>query len=317
MIGVDAGGTKTLARAWRLTRGRGEEPEKYAAEVEVEGIDLPTLGEAECTRRLLALRSALELRLPTESEVAAAVLGLPGFGEVSKWTGSWHAAVQTSFGDWAPDLHNDVRLAFYAAFPDGRGVLVLSGTGSMAWGGDGQGSEARCGGWGHWFGDEGSAHEVGKMALRAAAAALDGRAEPTALSERIPHAFGVTDLWSALDVLFSDPRSSRPLVASLAALVDRLALEGDAVAQHCLREAAEDLSGHALTLIRRLDVSAMPVAFAGGAFRSSILRDHFNTCLVSGGGTPASPARLRPVDGALALARRKIYGRQTIQEGTR
>jgi len=69
---------------------------------------------------------------------------------------------------------NDVRVAFDGALAGRAGVLLLSGTGSMAWAGDGN-RDLRVGGWGEAFGDEGSAHWIGREALSEATRALDGR----------------------------------------------------------------------------------------------------------------------------------------------
>ena len=68
---------------------------------------------------------------------------------------------------------NDVEAAFVGAFAGRPGVLLLAGTGSMAWGSDGT-RQVRTGGWGEGFGDEGSAYWIGRRALGLASQALDG-----------------------------------------------------------------------------------------------------------------------------------------------
>ena len=46
------------------------------------------------------------------------------------------------------------------------GVVIIAGTGSIAYGHNGQGQAARAGGWGYVLGDEGSGYWIGRHALR-------------------------------------------------------------------------------------------------------------------------------------------------------
>lgn len=113
--------------------------------------------------------------------LAAAVLGIPGRGEVPPHD----AAVDALLARLLPcprEAMNDVALAHLGAFGGGEGVLLLAGTGSMAWA-RGPLGEARVGGWGDAFGDEGSAHWIGREALALASRVMDGR-EPDAASPR-------------------------------------------------------------------------------------------------------------------------------------
>ena len=70
-----------------------------------------------------------------------------------------------------------------AGSPEGWGVALISGTGSLAFGRDRQGRSCRAGGWGFLFGDEGSGYAIALAGLRAAAQAADGRAPATRLLE--------------------------------------------------------------------------------------------------------------------------------------
>jgi N-acetylglucosamine kinase-like BadF-type ATPase len=69
---------------------------------------------------------------------------------------------------------NDATLLFAAGTPDGWGLAVIAGTGSIAFTLDAHGRDARAGGWGYLLGDEGSAFRVGLLGLRAACRAADG-----------------------------------------------------------------------------------------------------------------------------------------------
>ncbi|MGO7755646.1 BadF/BadG/BcrA/BcrD ATPase family protein, partial [Rhizobium ruizarguesonis] len=85
-----------------------------------------------------------------------------------------------------PNVHrrvlNDVDAANLGAFAGEQGILILSGTGSMAWARNSKGQSARTGGWGDLIGDEGSRHWIGQKALNLVSQSLDGSAPATALA---------------------------------------------------------------------------------------------------------------------------------------
>jgi len=296
-VGIDAGGSKTLARAFSVGGER-------VFETETGPMDLPSLGQAECSRRLTVLRQHLEASLPVGTEVERVVLGAPGFGEVKRWTQAWEEVAASALAGWRPSVHNDVRLAFYAAFPAGQGILVLAGTGSMAWGGSDH-REARSGGWGHWFGDEGSAFYLGRKALQAAAAASDGRGPATVLTTSILQATGAPDLWTAVEGLVVEPATYRSKVALLAKAVDRAAAEGDVVAGGIVDAAGRHLALHADAVNRELGGNGLRVARAGGAFNSTGLTQQFDRHLAELGLPPSEATAPDPVAGAFVLARRE------------
>jgi N-acetylglucosamine kinase len=120
---------------------------------------------------------------------AAAILGLPVHGEVEAISERQRTVASNVFS--CPHLVlNDVEVAFDGAFASDDGVLVLAGTGSMAWAKVG-GESARFGGWGNAFGDEGSAFWIGREALSLASQALDGRIEAPGFAEAVISASSV------------------------------------------------------------------------------------------------------------------------------
>ncbi|HEB85025.1 MAG TPA: hypothetical protein ENI92_08515, partial [Bacteroidetes bacterium] len=59
-------------------------------------------------------------------------------------------------------VQHDAFIAHYGAFEGRPGVMVTAGTGSIAYGRNAEGAEARAGGWGWMLGDEGSAWWIGR-----------------------------------------------------------------------------------------------------------------------------------------------------------
>ena len=111
-------------------------------------------------------------------------VGVAGVGRETERQELWQALASRELADEIV-IHSDFSVALDDAFGDGPGVLLISGTGSIAYGRGPTGTTARCGGWGPVFGDEGSGAWIGRRALSVVAAANDGREPETALTGAI------------------------------------------------------------------------------------------------------------------------------------
>jgi len=168
----------------------------------------------------------------------------------------------------ATRIVNDATVALVAGAPDGVGVVLVAGTGSIAYGVDSTGKTARSGGWGYLLGDEGSAFWLGHAAVRQGIRAADGRGPATTLYQRICEHL---DLHAPSDLVgwFYDQELSRTRVAQLARLVEEAAADGDEAADDLLEQAAQDLARAARAVDRQLDFpGSYPLVLAGGAFRA-------------------------------------------------
>lgn len=166
----------------------------------------------------------------------------------------------------------DIGAAFHDAFGDGPGILLVAGTGSIAWGRAEDGREARAGGWGHHLGDEGSAYALGAAALKEATWQADGRAPRTGLGDAVLEALGLAD---ASDLIPWAASATKREVAALAPVVTGGAsgaaargdpAAGDPAAAAILARAAADLDAHVAALVARLAPWSRPpaVALTGG-----------------------------------------------------
>ena len=142
----------------------------------------------------------------------------------------------------------DAVIALAGATATGQGIITIAGTGSIAFGRNGEGRTVRAGGWGYVFGDEGGAFDIVRQALRAALRMEEGWGPPTSLRAALLEATASRSANEALHTLYSSewPRSR---AAALAPLVDAAAGEGDRVAGEILRTSTS--------------VSARPVAVRG------------------------------------------------------
>lgn len=167
------------------------------------------------------------------------------------------------------ESHHDIITALAGASVGQPGVVVISGTGAIAYGQLADGRSAKSSGWGYLMGDEGSGYWLGVEAIRAACKASDGRGPATELVGRIPQHLRDADLM-ALHVRIYGQQVERKAIASLASVVGAAADAGDAVALGLLRRAGEELAGAALAVLRQLDQVAvgMNIYTTGGVFRA-------------------------------------------------
>ena len=166
----------------------------------------------------------------------------------------------------------DAAIALEAAFGEGSGIVLLAGSGSIAYGRDAAGNVWRAGGLGRQVGDEGSGYALARAALGAVGRAADGRAAETELTDRLMRATA-TD--SAAALLAWAHQAGAHEVAALALPVGEAAVAGDAVARTLVEQAARDLALHVAALVGRFPPDEIvPVALAGGLIQpGSPVRD--------------------------------------------
>lgn len=200
---------------------------------------------------------------------------------------------------------NDAVIALSGATTSGQGIITISGTGSIAFGRNAEGRTARVGGWGYIYGDEGSAFDIARQALRAVLRMEEGWGPSTRLHELLLEA---TAWRTAIEVLhgFYTPDWPRARVATLAKLVDSAAMEGDAMAVAIMQAAAQELATMAASVRSQLwqPGAHVQVAYIGGAFRSRLLLERFRYLVELETGNACGPPRRDPARGALMEAYR-------------
>ena len=159
---------------------------------------------------------------------------------------------------------SDAEAAMEDAFTDGPGILLIAGTGSIAWGRSPAGTMQRCGGWGPVIGDDGSGAWLGRKSLQVIAAAHDGREPETALTGAVLTALELDDVAALIAWAASATAAD---MAALAPAVLSAAEVGDLRANTIVTMAVEELALHVRALARTLFVderAAIPVALHGG-----------------------------------------------------
>jgi len=177
-------------------------------------------------------------------------------------------------------LSDDSVTALAGALGGTAGIITVAGTGSISLGRNSQGQTARAGGWGFIFGDEGSAYDLTREALRAALRHEEGWGPPTVLHEMLRAAVGLDDIRLVQRKLYTEDYP-RDRVASLAPLVERAAELEDHEAIRILRRAAEQLVliTNAVRLRLFAAQEAVSVAYIGGVFRCQAVLSEFKRLL--------------------------------------
>jgi N-acetylmuramic acid 6-phosphate etherase len=295
LIGVDAGASHTTAAVANehgtvLVRADG-----------APGAMRPGAAAAVAGRILDTCRDALrKAERPVRGDIL--VVGAAGVGREEERLALQAALEETGL---APRVivTVDAAIALQAAFGDAAGIVLVAGTGSVAWARLPAGETLRVGGLGPIVGDEGSGFALAHGALRAAGVALDGRGPATGLAERILahlHLAGLGDLvrWATTAGVTE--------VAALAPLVLAAAEAGDAVAGALVDGGADALAAHVRALAERFPRgAAVGVAMGGGLLvRSVDYRRRVVARLLAD--VPVAALRPEPVDpvlGAILVAR--------------
>lgn len=266
LLGVDGGGTSTIA--WLATG-----PDQIVGRGKAGPSNAKAVGPVAARAALVeAIADAFaDARIGPRPAVVAC-LGLAGFDRpedravLSAWS---------SEAGWAERLltANDGDLVVAAGTPEGYGVGLISGTGSIAVGRTRDGRTARAGGWGYLMGDEGSAHDVVRNALKLVMRRVDGRepapgADP--LSRGLCQALGVATPGQIVSAVYA-PGFDRTRAAALAPVVLEAATEDPGLVSRLLEPAGIELAEQVRAVATALDWPSGPLALglAGGFLLSA------------------------------------------------
>ena len=199
----------------------------------------------------------------------------------------------------------DYEIALEAAVGSGPGIVLIAGTGSVAFGRNSAGKTARAGGYGPWIGDEGSAFEIGRRAVSAVARTRDTDAPATELTRMIPAALNCPS-WDDLMVRIMD--NPDDVFPKLFPVVAAAANSEDSSAKEILFGSAIGLGNLAMIVTRSLGLQSQqfPLVKCGGVFGRSRLLDSLLDSVLASGALRAKISRLEisPAIGAARMAAR-------------
>jgi N-acetylglucosamine kinase-like BadF-type ATPase len=259
VLGIDVGGTKTICLL-------ANEDGKVLAESHEAGANLQRVGELALEK---VLHGVMETALAGQGVTPSAIcLGIAGVDRAEDQ--AVVRGIMDRIGYKATILIvNDALIALQAGIGDAPGIVIVSGTGSIAYGRNVRGEAARAGGWGYVLGDEGSGYWIGRHALRAAVRHADGRGRETSLTPRLLRHFGLTGARELIHKVYHEELAPSD-IGGLARYVQMARDDGDLVAAGILDHAAEELVTAAAAVMRRLEMEHESFSFvlAGGMFHA-------------------------------------------------
>lgn len=291
-LGIDAGGTKTDCAV-----SNGAE---LLGQASGPTCKLARVGREKARENLQSgIRRACEAARVPAAEVQHVCIGMAGASlpEAVQWA---QETIREVISGATIYVAGDHIIAHRAAFGISPGVLVIAGTGSIAFGRNQAGETARAGGWGPNVSDEGSAFWVGREAVTAALHAYDFGGDNTLLPI-------IARAWSAApEDVVRLANAAEPRFAELAAPVTEAAEKGDPTARDITTRAGKALAALGGAVIARLwpKGGVVPLALSGGVLQgSALVRQAFKEAMRTEHPEAAlSFTVVRPVLGALEIA---------------
>lgn len=264
-LGVDGGGTKTLAiltDADLNVLGEGKtgvsNPLRVGVETAVDNI-------------VTAIDRACDAADKLRSEIAAAEIGLAGVRRADI-RNRMRDRLITRLRIKKLEVYTDAEIALYGATDGKAGLVVIAGTGSICCGRNANGEFASAGGWGPLAGDEGGGAGIARRALQAVAKASDGRAPKTALSNLACDYFRASSPEDIAMAIYA-PTMTNDRIAGFARFVIQAARDNDKVALRLIDEAGCELGLAANAVIKKLNLAEerFQIAYVGGIFAAKEL----------------------------------------------
>lgn len=295
-LGIDGGGSKTVCAI--------ADDAVVLGQATTGGCNVVRLGEETARANLQgAIRQACDTAHVRPGDIDSSTIGVAGAASVAAVATAVRRAAADA-GLRETDVVGDNVIAMEAAFAGLPGVVVMAGTGSIAFGRNPRGETARAGGYGFAVSDEGSGHWIGRALVAAALRAHDHHREELLNA--------VVAQWSVdgRDALVRKANENPPPdFAQLFPLALKAASSGDPAAVSVMQSAGRELAALASTVLSSLwdDHKPVRIALGGGVFaNAALIRKTFYLALRES--HPAVAVNFRPIEpvaGALWLARRK------------
>jgi len=265
VIGVDGGGTKTIA-ALATLKGDILLREKS-------GPSSPRNVGTE--KAALSIAEAIHPLLKRKGKIVSTAIALPAIEEeyqekkeeILNYLRKQKKISKVFSGK--VEIFSDQLTAFRAGTKEKNGIVLISGTGCVAHGWKGN-KEVKAGGWGY-FSDEGSAFWVGQRVIQVILRDLDKRGKKTLLSELVFRKFDIKNINDFLYKIYS--KNPTEIIPQFSILCDKATQKKDRIALGIMREAAKELALSAQTVIRELNFQKekFPLLLVGSMFKSKIV----------------------------------------------
>lgn len=263
-LGIDGGGTKTQFTIINENVEVIQSIKKGTSHFKQIGLD----GVENVLRD--GLKEVLSESGISADKINGVGIGIAGYGNIQKDRDALLKVVDKVFKEFKYILRNDVEIALAGALNGDDGVVIVSGTGSIALSKIGD-KYKRCGGWGYSIGDEGSAYWIGKKVIETFSKEADGRLEKTHIYEIIKKRLALSNDYDLIRYINEDIRADRLEIAKFSKDCFESAKLGDKNAIEIFNSASKELSELVNLLMKDFEDDIIKVSYLGGVFKSGEL----------------------------------------------
>jgi len=268
VIGVDGGGTKTIAALADLKGRILSQSKSGSSSPRNVGIKRAVLNITEAIRPFVKNK---------KRKIVSTAIALPAIKE--EYQGKKAEILKllktkkeiSKIFQGKVKIFSDQLAAFKAGTSERNGVVLISGTGCVARGWR-KNKEVKTSGWG-WVADEGSAFWVGQRVFQAVLKDLDKRGEKTLLTGLVSQELKTKNINDFLKKIYS--RNPTTIIPRLSIICDKATQKGDKIAKKIMIEAGEEAALDAKTIIYELNFqkTEFPLVLAGSMFKAKIFLD--------------------------------------------
>jgi len=279
VVGLDGGGTKTIALLVALDG-------TVISEAIGGPANLLTSGLSQTTKTIFGLvRECCKKADASADSIQAVVVGIAGAGRAADRAELidkiFAMGIDKEFPIKNITVETDAKIALEAAFAGGPGIVVISGTGSIALYRTEDQQLFRTGGWGRLLGDEGSGYSLARDAINAVMRQYDGRGDKTILTQKALEYFTTTSVEEIIQRIYYQSIT----IEAFAPKVLEAVAERDHVAYKVMADNVSQLVDHVRVLVMKSPPKRkLPVCLMGGLVESEnpyskLLRDRIRGAL--------------------------------------
>jgi len=273
VIGVDGGGTKTIAALADLN---GLQPTRHPPKgpliLKLSKTGPSNLRNVGIQKAAENIALAIKKVSPKRGKILSTFIGLAAIEEEFKFEKEKiKREIRRKLKNFKGELAigSDQIVAFRSATDEKNGVVLISGTGCVSHGWK-NGKEAKTSGWG-WLNDEGSGFWVGQRGFQAVFKELDGRGPKTFIAKLLFQELKLKSKEALLKKIYS--KDFVRDISLISRIVDEAANKGDRIVRNIMIEAGQELAKSAITIIKKLNFKneKFPIVLVGGMFDSKIV----------------------------------------------
>lgn len=254
-----------------------------------------------------AVRQSIEPIIDSEADFVSFAMGLAGLDTDTETQIALEVFMRSLMKYQISNFYlvNDSVIALENGSDSSNALVLISGTGSIAYGRNDRGETAKAGGMDYILTDQGSGYYIGRQVLREAVKSFDGRRPKTVLEQMVCQHFRVNSISEIKNQVYNPPLTKIE-VAELSYLCSDAFATGDEAATMIFEHAVDELELHAVTVIEKLNFADKPfdLVLTGAVIQLDYFKQHLSERLQKKFSSlnlifPSTP----PVYGAMKIAR--------------